>query len=133
MTKKLLSLSLITFILCSFSMNVYAQKTLAECEKTGKLPEQLSRCLDSVQKVLDRELQTWLNNHIFNLEEQTLVTGRYAALKMFKRAQNDFTTFRDNNCRWQYLVISPEKGASIAYKKCFIRATQNRIKELSML
>jgi len=133
MTKKIFSLSLFAIILYSLSASTYASKTLAECEKAEESPEQLSRCLDGVQIVLDRELQTWINNHTFNLEEKTLSTGRYAALKMFKRAQNDFTTFRDNNCRWQYLTISPEKGASLAYKKCFIRVTKARIKELSLL
>jgi len=52
---------------------------------------------------------------------------------MFKRSQNDFITFRDNDCRWQYLAISPEKGAGEAYKKCYILATESRIKTLSMV
>lgn len=133
MTKKLLTLTV--FILAQFSLSVpvYAQKTTAKCEKMKQTTDKLSHCLDGVKKSLERELQTWVNNHIFNLEEKALVTGRYSALKMFKRSQSNFITFRDNNCRWQYLAISPEKGAGMAYKKCYIRVTQSRIKELSVV
>jgi uncharacterized protein YecT (DUF1311 family) len=52
---------------------------------------------------------------------------------MFKRSQNNFVTFRDNDCRWQYLMLSPEKGASNAYKKCYIALSKSRIKELSQI
>ena len=116
-----------------YSPSVFAQKTLAECEKIEKTNEKQSRCLDRVKETLDRELQTWVNNHVFNLEEKSLASGRYSTLKMFKRSQNDFITFRDNDCRWQYLAISPNKGAGLAYKKCYILTTQNRIKSLSMI
>jgi len=133
MTKKLLTLSI--FILTQFSLiaPVYAQKSIDECEKTEKTIEKQSRCFDHVKKVLNRELQTWVNHHVFNLEEKALTTGRYSALKMFKRSQSDFLAFRDNDCRWQYLAISPEKGANMAYKKCYILVTQSRISELSMI
>jgi len=133
MTKKILSLSFIILTQFILSTPAYAQKTLDECDKMEQTTAKKSRCFDHVKDVLDRELQTWVNNHVFNLEEKALVTGRYSALKMFKRSQNDFVTFRDDNCRWQYLAISPEKGAGLAYKKCYIIVTQSRIKELSMV
>ena len=131
MTKKILTLSVFLFAQLSYLTPVYAQKTLSDCEKTEQTTDKRSRCLDEVKKSLDRELQTWVNNHVFNMEEKALVTGRYSALKMFKRAQSNFITFRGNDCRWQYLAISPEKGADMAYKKCYIIVTQARIKELS--
>ena len=133
MSKKLLLLSV--FILTQFLLStpVYAQKTIDECEKIEKAPEKKSRCFDHVKERLERELQAWVNNHVFNLEEKALITGRYSALKMFKRSQSDFIAFRDNDCRWQYLAVSPEKGADMAYKKCYILVTQSRIKELSMV
>jgi len=133
MTQKILLLT--TFILAQISLSapVYAQKTLAECEKVEQTTDKLSRCLDGVKESLDRELQTWVNHHVFNMEEKALVTGRYSAMKMFKRSQSNFITFRDNDCRWQYLAISPEKGAGMAYKKCYIVVTQARIKELSIV
>jgi len=133
MTKKILILSVLILTQYLFSASVYAQQTLDECEKMEQTTPKQSRCFDNVKEVLDRELQTWINNHVFNLEEKALVTGRYSALKMFKRSQNDFISFRENDCRWQYLAISPEKGAGIAYKKCYILVTQSRISELSML
>lgn len=131
MTKKSLSLSV--FILSQYLLSapVLAQKTIEECEKMSETSKNLSRCFDNLKTGVDRELQTWINNHVFNLEEKSLSTGRYAALKMFKRSQNDFITFRDNNCRWQYLATSPDKGADLAYKKCYIVITQSRIDELS--
>jgi uncharacterized protein YecT (DUF1311 family) len=133
MTKEILALSVLLLAQFSYSTPVYAQKTLSECESIEQTAEKLSRCLDEVKETLDRELQTWVNHHTFNLEEKALVTGRYSAMKMFKRSLGNFITFRDNDCRWQYLAISPEKGAGTAYKKCYIIVTRGRIKELSMV
>lgn len=132
MTKKLLTLSIC--ILAQFSFLAYGNthKTSAECEEFKQETKKHLRCLDGVQEALERELQTWVNNHTLNLEEKSLVTGRYSALKMFNRSQSNFITFRENNCQWRYLAISPERGANTAYKKCFIRLTQNRIKDLSI-
>lgn len=133
MIKKILTPWHFILIYFIFLAPVHAQKALTECEAMKPTSDEHSRCLDVVKKGLERELQTWVNNHIFNLEEKALVTGRYSALKMFKRSQNDFITFRDNDCRWQYLAISPEPGADSAYKKCYIIVTQSRIDELSMI
>jgi uncharacterized protein YecT (DUF1311 family) len=133
MINKLFTLSVFVVSTLLLSPPSYAQKTLDKCEKVEQKVEVLSRCLDSVKNVIDRELQTWVNNHTFNLEEKALITGRYSALKMFKRSQSNFITFRDNDCRWQYLTISPEKGASNAYKKCYILLSQSRIKGLSKI
>jgi len=110
---------------------VYGAKSLTDCQQKQFAMAEVSICLDDVKRLTDRELQTWVNNHTFNLEEKALINGRYSALKMFKRAQRDFVTFRDNDCRWQYLATSPNKGANIAYKTCYILLSQSRIKELS--
>ena len=113
-----------------------ATKSIEECrqqhaEKISFAP--LSRCLDSVISFVDRELQTWVNLHTFNLEEKALVNGRYSALKMFKRSQSNFITYRENDCRWQYLAISPERGADVAYKTCYVLLSQSRITALSKI
>lgn len=116
------------------ALPVHATKSIEECQKqvTGKLSsDPMSRCLDGVIAFVDRELQTWVNLHTFNLEEKALVNGRYSTLKMFKRSQSNFITYRENDCRWQYLAISPEKGADIAYKACYVMLSQNRITALS--
>ena len=111
-----------------------AAKTVGECQQGNDVnlsPSSISRCLDGVIEHVDRELQTWVNLHTFNLEEKALVNGRYSALKMFKRSQSNFITYRENDCRWQYLAVSPNKGASLAYKTCYVLLSQNRIAALS--
>jgi len=118
-----------------FSSNAlaYQPKKLSDCDKSFNTISELSQCLDLVKDAIDRELQTWINNQVFVLEEFALVTGRRSALEMFKRSQRNFITYRENNCRWQYLHISPETGAAAAFKKCYIITTRNRINELSQL
>ncbi|WP_448568511.1 lysozyme inhibitor LprI family protein [Thalassotalea ganghwensis] len=106
-------------------------KSVTNCERKFSDVKALSRCLDQVKESVDRILQTWINNQIFVLEEFALKTGRKASLEMFKRSQRNFITYRENNCRWQYLHISPDINAAAAYKKCYINVTQNRINELS--
>jgi len=113
-----------------FASPAYAVKASVECQQADLTINEASSCLDGVTKAIDRELQTWVNNHVFNLEEKALITGRYSALKMFKRSQSNFITFRDNDCRWRYLMVSPEKGANIVYKQCYIQLSKLRIKEL---
>jgi uncharacterized protein YecT (DUF1311 family) len=119
--------------LCFLSNVSYAKKSIDECELTQKTTSGLSGCLDIVKQAVDRELQTWINNQVFILEEFASVTGREAALNMFKRSQRNFITFRENDCRWQYLAISPGTGAASAYKKCYILVSQSRIKELESI
>lgn len=111
-----------------------AAKSVDECQKQTteeSSTSSISRCLDGVISLVDRELQTWVNLHTFNLEEKALVNGRYSALKMFKRSQSNFITYRENDCRWQYLAISPETGADLAYKTCYVLLSQSRIVALS--
>ena len=113
-----------------------AEKSIDACQKqtVEKVSSSaISRCLDGVISHVDRELQTWVNMHSFNLEEKALVSSRYSALKMFKRSQSNFITYRENDCRWQYLAISPNKGADIAYKTCYILLSQSRITALSQI
>lgn len=132
--KTLLTLSLLYPLLMMPPAN--AAKDIATCQK--QTAEELSsaamsRCLDGVISYVNRELQTWVNLHIFNLEEKALVNGRYSALKMFKRSQSNFITYRENDCRWQYLAISPDKGADVAYKTCYVLLSQSRIAILSKI
>ena len=118
---------------CFLSTASYAKKSIEHCEATQKTTSGLSSCLDIVKKSIDRELQTWINNQVFILEEFALTTGRHSALNMFKRSQRNFITFRENDCRWQYLAISPSTGAASAYKKCYILVSQARINELERI
>jgi len=132
MYRFLISLILISSLF-SFQTNAFQPKNVEECEQSYKTTTELSQCLDLVKDLTDRELQTWINNQIFILEEFAIKTGRRSALDMFKRSQRNFITYRENNCRWQYLHISPATGAASAFKKCYILLTKDRINELSKL
>ena len=92
--------------------------------------EVISRCLDKAISKVNRELQIWVNLHQFNLEEKAQFNGRYSALKMFKRSQSSFITYRENTCRWQYLNISPDVGADVAFKSCYVTLSKTRINTL---
>ncbi len=106
-----------------------SNKSIQQCLKQ-KSVSKASQCLDIIIDKTDRELATWVNNQTFNLEELAIKTGRKSALSLFKRSQSDFMNYRENNCRWQYLAISPDIHASNAYKKCYILVSRDRINEL---
>lgn len=129
--KTLIKYILASLLLCSNT--VFAKNILKICEQTMTTTFEVSRCFDGIKEKKDRELQTWVNNQSFILEERAKNTGRRAALDMFMRSQRNFITYRENNCRWQYLVISPSPGAAAAFKKCYITITQDRIEELASL
>lgn len=114
-----------------FSSTLMAKNNVNTCESTMDSSAKISRCLDGIRDKKDRELQTWINNQIFILEELSLQNGRRSSLDMFKRSQRNFISYRENNCRWQYLVLAPNESAAIAYKKCYITLTQDRINELT--
>ena len=107
--------------------------SIASCDNKKSAHIAYSQCLDRIKQLVDRELQTWINNQTFLLEDIALTTGRGTALTMFKRSQSNFITFRENNCRWQYLALSPSKDAGPAFKKCYILVTQTRINELGQI
>ncbi len=126
--------SYIHFILLTFSTSIFAETdiTVKSCSNQYSGSE-LSACLDNVRSRTEKELVIWVNNQTFVLDTIKQETGKGAALKLFKRSMNRFNTYREDNCRWQYLTIVPAKGADIAYKKCYIELTQTKINELSKL
>jgi uncharacterized protein YecT (DUF1311 family) len=133
MINKMTVLILFLLVQLLLANSAYALKTIAECQQKDTPISDISRCLDGLIESVDRELQTWVNNHVFNFEEKAMITGRYSALKMFKRSQSNFITFRENDCRWQYLAATPVKSANIAYKKCYIELSKIRITQLSQI
>jgi len=134
MKNKALTIALSAFCMAAVpSFPSFAEKTMETCAQKHEVIVDYNRCLDGIADSFDRELQTWVNNQVFILEELAIDTGRKSALKMFKRSQNNFTRYREDNCRWQYLALSPSVNAASAFKKCYIRATKDRIKELSSL
>jgi len=116
-----------------FSINTYAAKKMHSCAQDEQSRIAHSQCLDRQIDAIDRELKTWINNQTFVLEELAQTTGRHSSLEMFRRSQRNFTTYRENNCRWQYLYALPNIDAAPAYKKCYILLTRNRIEELSQI
>lgn len=124
------------YILTSLLLLSYptmAKDTVESCEKNMATTTEVSRCLDGVKEKTERELQTWVNNQTFILEALAANNGRHTTLNMFKRSQRNFISYRENNCRWQYLVVAPDASAASAYKKCYITLTQYRIEELTNL
>ncbi|QOL24766.1 DUF1311 domain-containing protein [Thalassotalea sp. LPB0316] len=130
-----------TFILLSFiagtslALPAHAKtaRTIEQCEQKFTDNLAFSQCLDTVKTLAERELTAWVNNKTFELEDLVSVTGRSGALNMFKKAQKNFETYRENNCKFYYLEISPGTGAASAYKKCYIKMTKARIAELDEL
>lgn len=104
---------------------------LAKCDVNKLSKIKYSQCLDIVKIQIDRELETWVNNQLFILEDIANTTGRKSAFNMFKRAQKNFITYRDNNCKWQFLVELPSNVSAPTYKKCYILTSRDRINELS--
>jgi uncharacterized protein YecT (DUF1311 family) len=130
-TRQLVQLVILSSAFALMPNNVLAntQKTIAQCDKEKNIAQQ-SQCLDIVVDAIDRKLQTWVNNQTFILEEFAIKNGRNSALTLFKRSQSTFIQYREDNCRWQYLAVSNTQHASLAYKKCYVMLSKNRIKEL---
>lgn len=136
--KKNKFLKSITFIQCTVlmllvsSINVSAETHMNILSCANKHSgSNLSACLDTVKNNVDKELVIWVNNQSFVLDAIKQETGRGAALRIFNRSMSRFNSYREDNCRWKYLSIAPEKGADIAYKTCYIELTQTKINELS--
>ena len=130
MNKLLVLITISLWLITPTSSASYkGNKNIKQCVKQKSVAK-ASQCLDIIIEKTNRELQTWVNNQTFNLEELGIKTGRMSALSLFKRSQSDFINYRENNCRWQYLAISPDIHAGNAYKKCFILVSRDRIQEL---
>jgi len=108
-----------------------AKNTIERCQANIATVAQVSHCLDSIKKNKDRELQTWVNNQTFTLQELANNRGQSASLNMFKSSQRNFIRYREDNCRWQYLILATDAGAAVAYKKCYNTLTQYRSNSLT--
>lgn len=107
--------------------------SIAKCDEAKLTAKKYSQCLDVVKERTEKELETWVNNQMFVLEELAKSTGRKSAYVMFQRSQKNFITYRENNCKWQFLVELPSSVAAPSYKKCFIMTSKDRINELSRI
>ena len=133
---KNLFLQLNFFVITIFSFSslaAQANSSIAECDDAKISAIKYSQCLDTVKEKIDKELDTWINNQTFILEEIAKSTGRKSPYNLFKRSQNNFITYRDNNCKWQFLIKLPASDAATVYKKCYIMTSRDRITELSRI
>lgn len=105
--------------------------SISTCGAANLSAIKYSQCLDVVKNKVDNELETWVNNQTLILEENVKATGRNSSYYMFKRSQQNFITYRENNCNWQYLIKLPSKSSATEYKICYIIMSKDRIKELT--
>ena len=108
----------------------------AESDCRGKKLSQLeySRCLDAALEKAERELATYENGHLLQLEEMAQKTGRDDPLKVFNRSRNHFKQFRTDHCRWQYLALIPDSQAGAAvFKECMLEQLKLQSELLSKI
>jgi len=113
------------------SIHVAAEPT---CNSKNQSQLEYSRCLDAALEKAERELVTYENGHLLQLQEMAQRTGRDDPLKVFTRSRNHFKQFRTDHCRWQYLALIPDSqaGASV-YKECMLEQLKLQSELLSKI
>jgi uncharacterized protein YecT (DUF1311 family) len=118
-------------LLVSLSAPASASQMLTRCESDRDTSVAYLRCLDRQIQTLNRHIDLWGNNMIFALEEISKKNGRSDALRLFKKSQKTFTKYVEQNCRWQFLVLLPDRtSAAIKFKTCMIEMSGARVVEL---
>ncbi len=104
------------------------------CAEKQQFRIEYSRCLDQQIETMQRDLTTWENNHLIQLQEIAEKTGRTDPLKVFKRSRQSFQQHSTDHCRLQYLALIPDSDAGAsAYKKCMINQLEQQIDILSKI
>lgn len=92
-------------------------------EKTTNLS--YLRCLDNKIVLEKRTTDMWANKITLNLEKKQNETGNLQLLRVFKRAEQEFDKYVEDNCRWKYLNHLPDTiAAAIAFKRCELHSIQ---------
>lgn len=108
-----------------------AQQT---CDHTKLDKKDYMQCLDQQLEQNRREMTSWENNHLFRLEAQAKSTGRKDGLKMFNKARQSFSTYSEQDCRWQFIGQLPHTDAAgILYKECQLFHLKQRIEFLKQI
>ncbi len=104
------------------------------CSSKNQSQLEYSRCLDAALEKAERELATFENGHLLQLQELAQRTGRDDPLKVFNRSRKHFKQFRTDHCRWQYLALIPDSqaGASV-YKECMLEQLKLQSELLSKI
>ena len=100
-------------------------------EKTTNLS--YLRCLDSKIVLEKRTVEMWTNKILIDLEKKQNETGNLQLLRVFKRAEQEFDKYVEDNCRWRYLSRLPDTiAAAIAFKRCEVYSVQKQIEILQL-
>lgn len=115
-------------------LSVFPLSAQQACDQSKLNKVEFMQCLDHQLEQTRRELTTWENNHLFKLEEQAASTGRQDGLKMFNKARQSFSTYIEQDCRWQFIGQLPDSAtASASYKQCQLYHLKQRIELLKQV
>lgn len=104
------------------------------CDHTKLDKKGYMQCLDQQLEQNRRDLTSWENNHLFRLEAQANSTGRQDGLKMFNKARQSFSTYSEQDCRWQFIGQLPKSDAAgVLYKECQLFHLKQRIEFLKQI
>lgn len=125
MNKLLLSIGLVS---------LFPLHATAACERGKPSHTEYMQCLDQQLVQIKRELTSWENNHLFQLEEQAASTGRKDGLKLFNKARQSFELYTEQDCRWQFISKLPnDDAAGASYKECQLFHFKQRIELLKQV
>ena len=119
-----------------FLLSILSADALAasSCAERRQFQIEYSRCLDQELEKIERELQTWENNHLFRLQEMERSTGRGDPLRVFQRSRETFKKFSQDHCRWQYLALIPDSQAGAGvYKECMIEQLKQQTETMKKI
>ena len=103
------------------------------CDKEKMTNLSYLRCLDNKIVLEKRTADTWITKIQLDLEKKQNETGNLQLLRVFKRSEQDFEKFIEDNCRWRYLNRLPDTiAAAIAYKRCELLSIQKHIELLQL-
>ncbi len=121
-------------LLCIGLVSLVPLQTSAACQRGIPSHTDYMQCLDQQLTQTKRELTSWENNHLFQLEEQASSTGRKDGLKLFNKARQSFELYTEQDCRWQFIRQLPnDDAAGASYKECQLSHLKQRIELLKQV
>jgi len=103
------------------------------CDKEKTTNLSYLRCLDSKIVLEKRTANMWANKILLDLEKKQNETGNLQLLRVFKRAEQEFDKYVEDNCRWKYLNRLPDTiAAAIAFKRCELHSVQKHTEILKL-
>ncbi|MBU0911861.1 MAG: hypothetical protein KKF22_04935 [Gammaproteobacteria bacterium] len=125
---------MIKLLLLMGLLSVFPLSAQQACDQSTLNNVEFMQCLDQQLVQAKRELTSWENNHLFKLEEQAASSGRQDGLKLFNKARQSFSTYTEQDCRWQFIGQLPDNNAaSASYKQCQLYHFKQRIELLKQV